>query len=90
MKTQTYQISYNTLAEATTALSKFFGLAAVEEAVNAGATMHQMMLSGEVPGKGEVLAIAKIKMDQKYGCVLSLQVKAVDSEVCQMIMESLS
>jgi hypothetical protein len=80
------------LAEAATALSKFFGLTAVEgtDKVDLGSLLHQMMLSGEVKGKSEILALAKIKMDQKYGCVLNLQVRTTDEEVCQMIMESLS
>lgn len=91
-KSQNYQISYNTLADAVAALSKYFGLTAVEgeEKADLGASVHQMMLGGEVKGRGEVLALAKVKMDQKYGCVLNLQVKAVDEEVCQMVMESLS
>ena len=80
------------MAEATNSLSKFFGLTPVEgtDKVDLGASLHQMMLCGEVKGKSEILASAKIKMDQKYGCVLSLQVRGVDEEVCQMIMESLS
>ena len=92
MKSENFQISYKSLAEAATALSKFFGLTPVGECekVELGATMHQMSLSGEVPGKSEILAIAKIKMDQKYGCVLNLQAETTNEEVCQMLMESLS
>lgn len=91
-KSQNYQIAYKSLSEAALALSKFFGLAHVEgtDKVDLGATMHQMMLAGEVPQKGEVLAMVKIKMDQKYGCVLSLQVRTKEAELCKLLMESLS
>ena len=80
------------MAEAAGALGKFFGLNAIGETDKVGesASMHQMMLSGELPGKGDILAVAKIKMDSKYGCVLNLQVKTLDEDVCQLIMESLS
>lgn len=91
-KSQNYQIAYKSLAEAAAALSKFFGMAAVSgtDKVELGASMHQMQLAGEVPGKGEVLAVVKVKMDAKYGCVLSLQVRTLDAALCELIMNSLS
>lgn len=91
-KTQNYQLpTYKTITEAALALSKFFGLTAIEgtEKVELGSSMHEMKLGGEVKGKGEVLAIVKIKMHQELGCVLNLQVKTTDPETCQLIIESL-
>ena len=91
-KSQNYQIAYKSLAEAAAALSKYLGMTAATgtDKVDIGAPMHQMMLAAEAKGKIEVLALMKIKMDQKYGCVLSLQVRTTDEAVCKMIMESLS
>jgi len=60
------------------------------EKVELGAAMHTMMLLGEVKEKGEVLSILKIKMDQKYGCVLNMQVRTLDPDISKMVMESLS
>ncbi len=91
-KSQNYQIAYKSLAEATAALSRFFGMTAVPgtDKVELGASVHQMQLAGEVQDKSQVLAVVKIKMDAKYGCVLSLQVRTLHSDLCDLIMNSLS
>ena len=91
-KSQNYQIAYKLLPEAANALSKFFGMVPANgtDKVELGATMHQMCLAGENADKGVVLAMVKIKMDPKYGCVLGLQVRAFDEALCQLIMDSLS
>jgi hypothetical protein len=91
-KRQTYQISYKTLVDACTALTKFFGMAPVvgTDKVELGAAAHEMFLAGEVASIGMVLAVVKLKMDQKYGCVLSLQVRATHQDLCQLVLDSLS
>lgn len=80
------------MGEAVTALGKFFGMSPTKgsDTVELGANTHQMRIAGEVLNIGIVLAIVKVKMDQKYGCVLSLQVKALQEDLCQMIIDSVS
>lgn len=91
-KSQNYQIAYKTLEDAIAALSTFFGMSPSigTEKVNVGSSLHQMSLAGEVFGKDIIMAIVKVKIDQKYGCVLSLQVRGMNQDFCQVVIDSVS
>ena len=58
--------------------------------VELGAASHEMLLAGEATSIGMVLGTVKLKMDQKYGCVLSLQVRATHQGLSQLVLNSLS
>ncbi len=89
---QTYQISHKSVDDAVQTLSRFFGATPVSgtERVLIGATVHELQLAGEAESHEPVLAVARVKMDPKYGCVLNLQVGCRSPELRAAIYSSIA
>ena len=89
---QNYQVAYKSKEDAISSLPIYFGmnLCNPNSVIQGNSKIAQLLLSGIVDENIIILAIIKIKMEPKYGCVLNVTSKSNDEELTSLILESIS
>lgn len=90
---ETFALSFKTVAEATSAVIETLGLAPCEGTglVKPSATRHGVFLSGKFIGNIPVLARMLIATTEgQDGCILRIAIRSPDSNVSEILMNSIS
>lgn len=85
-----FQLQFKQLNEAIVAVIDFLGMQPCDGTAavgKAGATTHNLHLSGVFVGNKQVLVRAQLQLDQQAGMVLKIAVRSEDLELSQMVAD---